>query len=89
MTDTIDAVAADRALKARHRAMWGLGDYPSVARDLIPELGRVLVAATGVGRGDRVLDVAAGTGAALLEAARAGTGGATYEPYRDATRQHR
>jgi hypothetical protein len=26
MTETIDATA-DRALKARHRAMWALGDY--------------------------------------------------------------
>ena len=29
MTDTIDAITADRALKARHRAMWALGDYPA------------------------------------------------------------
>ncbi|MGY1716012.1 class I SAM-dependent methyltransferase [Geodermatophilus sp. SYSU D01106] len=72
MTDTLDAVAADRALKARHRAMWGLGDYPSVARDLIPELGRVLVEAAGVGRGERVLDVAAGTGNAAVPAALTG-----------------
>ncbi|MGX5654805.1 class I SAM-dependent methyltransferase [Geodermatophilus nigrescens] len=72
MTDTLDAVAADRALKARHRAMWGLGDYPSVARDLIPELGRVLVDAAGVGRGERVLDVAAGTGNAAVPAALTG-----------------
>ncbi|MGY1778918.1 class I SAM-dependent methyltransferase [Geodermatophilus sp. SYSU D01036] len=71
MTDTIDATA-DRALKARHRAMWALGDYPSVARDLIPELGRVLVAAAGVGPGDRVLDVAAGSGNAAVPAALTG-----------------
>ena len=43
MTETIDAVTQDRALKARHRAMWALGDYPSVASDVIPELGPVLV----------------------------------------------
>ncbi|SHF78486.1 class I SAM-dependent methyltransferase [Geodermatophilus nigrescens] len=72
MTDTLDAVAADRALKAKHRAMWGLGDYPSVARDLIPELGRVLVEAAGIGRGERVLDVAAGTGNAAVPAALTG-----------------
>jgi SAM-dependent methyltransferase len=64
--------AADRALKARHRAMWALGDYPGVAADLIPELGPVLVAASGVGPGDRVLDVAAGTGNAAVPAALAG-----------------
>ncbi len=72
MTDTIDAIAADRALKARHRTMWALGDYPAVATQLIPELGRVLVAEAGVQRGDRVLDVAAGTGNVAIPAARTG-----------------
>lgn len=72
MTDTVDATTADRALKAKHRAMWGLGDYPSVARDLIPELGRVLVAAADVSSGERVLDVAAGTGNAAVPAALTG-----------------
>ena len=64
--------AADRALKARHRAMWALGDYPAVAIDLIPDLGPTLVAATGVRAGDRVLDVAGGTGNAAVPAALAG-----------------
>jgi ubiquinone/menaquinone biosynthesis C-methylase UbiE len=72
MTDTVDATTADRALKGRHRAMWGLGDYPAVARDVIPELGRVLVAAAGVRRGERVLDVAAGSGNAAVPAALTG-----------------
>ncbi len=63
---------ADRALKARHRAMWALGDYPAVAIDVIPELGPALVAASGVRAGDRVLDVAAGTGNAAVPAALAG-----------------
>ena len=72
MTDTIDAITADRALKARHRTMWALGDYPTVASQLIPDLGRVLVAEAGVRRGDRVLDVAAGTGNAAIPAARTG-----------------
>lgn len=61
MTATIDTTA-DRALKAKHRAMWALGDYPAVASDVIPELGPELVAASRVRPGDRVLDVAAGTG---------------------------
>ena len=39
MTDA----AADRALKARHRALWALGDYTAVATEIIPSLGRVLV----------------------------------------------
>ena len=64
--------AADRALKARHRAMWALGDYPAVAIDLVPDLGPALVAATGVRAGDRVLDVAGGTGNAAVPAALAG-----------------
>ncbi len=72
MTDTIDAITADRALKARHRTMWALGDYPTVASQLIPDLGRVVVAEAGVRRGDRVLDVAAGTGNAAIPAARTG-----------------
>ncbi len=72
MTDTIDASTADRALKARHRAVWGLGDYPAVARDVIPELGRILVAAVAPRPGERVLDVAAGSGNAAIPAALTG-----------------
>jgi SAM-dependent methyltransferase len=72
VTDTISAVDADRQLKAKHRAMWALGDYPALADQIIPSLGRVLVEASGVGPGDRVLDVAAGTGNAAIPAALAG-----------------
>lgn len=63
---------ADRALKAKHREVWALGDYAAVAREVIPELGHVLVSAARVAPGDRVLDVAAGTGNAALKAALAG-----------------
>ncbi|MDP9461961.1 MAG: class I SAM-dependent methyltransferase, partial [Actinomycetota bacterium] len=63
---------ADRALKARHRSMWALGDYPSLATDLLPELGRTLVTACGVTSGDRVLDVAAGSGNVAIPAAQSG-----------------
>lgn len=63
---------ADRALKDKHRAMWALGDYPAVAADLVPGLGRALTEACRVRPGDRVLDVAAGTGNAAIPAARAG-----------------
>lgn len=73
MNTTTDLQAdADRALKAKHRIVWALGDYAAVAREVIPELGRVIVAESGVGPGDRLLDVAAGTGNASIEAARAG-----------------
>jgi len=67
-----DAVEADRALKDRHREMWALGDYPAVATEIIPELGTTLVRACGVRAGDRVLDIAAGSGNAAIVAARAG-----------------
>ncbi|NEA89522.1 class I SAM-dependent methyltransferase [Streptomyces sp. SID9913] len=72
MTNVMDTTQADRALKAKHRAMWAQGDYPAVAAELIPGLGAVLVEACGVGPGDRVLDVAAGTGNAAIPAALAG-----------------
>ncbi|MGE2728315.1 class I SAM-dependent methyltransferase [Mycolicibacterium vaccae] len=63
---------AGRELKAKHRALWASGDYPAVAADLIPELGPRLVAACGVRAGQRVLDVAAGTGNAAIPAAALG-----------------
>jgi SAM-dependent methyltransferase len=68
-TDTIDA---DTALKARHRAMWALGDYHAVATEIIPDLGPVLVEATRLGPGDHVLDVAAGSGNVAIPAAATG-----------------
>ena len=72
MTDTGDAVAADRALKSKHRAMWAMGDYSAVAHEIIPSLGPILVDAASIGPGQRVLDVAAGAGNAAIPAARAG-----------------
>ncbi|MFJ6939906.1 class I SAM-dependent methyltransferase [Streptomyces sp. NPDC101132] len=63
---------ADQALKAKHRAMWALGDYPAVARDVIAPLGPALVEACRVQAGDRVLDVAAGSGNAAVPAALLG-----------------
>lgn len=72
MTESTEAAQADRALKDRHRAMWALGDYPAVASRLIADLGPLLVRECGVGRGDRVLDVAAGSGNAAIPAALAG-----------------
>jgi ubiquinone/menaquinone biosynthesis C-methylase UbiE len=72
MTDVVDAVEADRALKEKHRAMWASGDFPAVATQVIPQLGPVLVAAAGIKAGDRVLDVGAGSGNASLPAAALG-----------------
>jgi SAM-dependent methyltransferase len=68
MTSTIDTTT----LKGRHRAMWASGDYAAVAAELVAPLGPTLVEAAGVGPGDRVLDVAAGTGNAAIPAALAG-----------------
>jgi SAM-dependent methyltransferase len=52
--------------------MWALGDYPALATDLIADLGTTLVRACGVRAGERVLDVAAGSGNAAIPAAQAG-----------------
>ncbi|HEX5303555.1 MAG TPA: class I SAM-dependent methyltransferase [Streptosporangiaceae bacterium] len=71
-TTATTTTEADQALKAKHRAMWALGDYPALAADLVSGLGPVLVEACGVGPGDRVLDVAAGSGNAAIPAALAG-----------------
>lgn len=68
-TATLDA---DLALKARHRAVWASGDYAAVASEVVAPLGPLLVEACRMGPGDRVLDVAAGTGNAAIAAALAG-----------------
>jgi ubiquinone/menaquinone biosynthesis C-methylase UbiE len=59
-------------LKARHRAMWAAGDYPAMVETWLLPLGPRLVEACGIGPGQRVLDVAAGTGNASLPAAATG-----------------
>ncbi|MFI5534959.1 class I SAM-dependent methyltransferase [Nocardia sp. NPDC051900] len=59
-------------LKRRHRAMWALGDYPSVATEVISGLGRRLVEACRIGAGQHVLDIAAGSGNAAIPAAETG-----------------
>src|SRR5918994_1130284 len=67
-------VAADtrRELKAATRAAWALGDYHRFAKETIWELGEVLVRACGIAAGQRVLDVAAGTGNTAIRAAETG-----------------
>jgi ubiquinone/menaquinone biosynthesis C-methylase UbiE len=62
----------EQALKAAHRAMWAMGDYDRFARATVWELGPVLVEACGITRGQRVLDVAAGTGNVAIRAAKTG-----------------
>jgi ubiquinone/menaquinone biosynthesis C-methylase UbiE len=72
--DTVRPAAADedRELKTQQRAMWALGDYHRVATDLLWKMGRELVEACGISAGQRVLDVAAGTGNVAIQAAEAG-----------------
>ncbi len=70
MTDV--TTDADKALKARHRTMWALGNYPELAADLISDLGATIVDALRIGPGQRVLDIAAGSGNAAIPAAQAG-----------------
>jgi SAM-dependent methyltransferase len=70
--DRITDTPEDKALKARHAAMWASGSYPTVVEQAVEPLGGVLVDAVGVRAGQRVLDVAAGTGTSALPAARRG-----------------
>jgi SAM-dependent methyltransferase len=65
-------ISPDAELKARHRAMWASGDYPSMVETFLLPLGPRLVEACGIGPGMRVLDVAAGTGNASIPAAQRG-----------------
>jgi len=73
--ETLDAGSAGdatRTLKAAHRAMWALGDYHTFATSTVWELGPLLVDACRISRGQRVLDVAAGTGNVAIRAAMTG-----------------
>ncbi|MDP8970191.1 MAG: class I SAM-dependent methyltransferase [Actinomycetota bacterium] len=63
---------ADRELKARHRRMWALGDYPTVSRELVAPFGPRLVEACDISPGQRVLDVGAGAGNVAIPAAERG-----------------
>jgi ubiquinone/menaquinone biosynthesis C-methylase UbiE len=68
MTATLE----DSELKARHRAMWASGHYPTMVDTFLLPLGPTLVEACGIGANDRVLDVASGTGNAAIPAAQRG-----------------
>ncbi|MGE5695274.1 MAG: class I SAM-dependent methyltransferase [Candidatus Sericytochromatia bacterium] len=63
---------AQPTVAAKHRAMWASGDYSAIVTDLVAPIGPVLVEATSIGPGDRVLDVAAGTGSVAIPAAQTG-----------------
>jgi hypothetical protein len=49
--------------------MRALGDYPAMADQVLAPLGPILVSASGIRSGFRVLDVAAGSGNVSLHAA--------------------
>ena len=59
-------------IRSATRAMWAAGDYHRFATATVWELGPRLVAATGITAGQRVLDVACGTGNVAIRAAEAG-----------------
>ena len=69
---SITGTAEDRALKAKHAALWASGSYPTVVDDVVASLGGILVDTVEIQPGQRVLDVAAGTGTSALPAARLG-----------------
>ena len=76
MTGTVSTASGeindDQKLKAKHRAVWASGNYAGLASDLLLTLGPILVQASGVQPGDRVLDVAAGAGNVAIAAASEG-----------------
>ena len=71
-TKRVTAAEPVREHKATERAMWALGDYHRFAKETVWELGPVLVEACGIAAGQRVLDVAAGTGNVAIRAAETG-----------------
>lgn len=71
-TNTLTATDEDRALKAKHAAMWASGSYPTVVEEVVYPLGGILVEAIDVRPGQRVLDVAAGTGTSAIPSALRG-----------------
>lgn len=71
-THTVTATPEDRALKAKHAAMWASGSYPTVVDEVVHTLGGTLVETLDVRAGQRVLDVAAGTGTSAIPSARRG-----------------
>src|SRR3954451_24039811 len=59
------------AMKQQARATWASGDFDKVA-EFIWEIGGVAAAAAECGPSDRVLDIAAGSGNAAVQAAQRG-----------------
>ena len=72
MTASTETPNPDSELKKKHRAMWASGDYPAMVETFLLPLGPRLVAACEIGPGQKVLDVASGTGNAAIPAAKTG-----------------
>jgi len=72
MNTTPTSTPRKAAPKDRARAVWAAGDYTRVADELIPSLGPALLDAVGDVAGDRLADVAAGSGNVSIPAARRG-----------------
>ena len=71
-TTTTDAVQPDlAAVKQRQQQTWASADYAAVAALIVP-MAEALAQNAGLRAGDRVLDVATGSGNAALAAARCG-----------------
>jgi len=69
-TSTLTDDGALARLKAAHRTTWAIGDYPSIAEHIAQTMPTHVITAAGIEPGDRVLDVATGTGNVALIAAR-------------------
>ncbi len=65
-------ITTNTAPATTHRELWALGDYAAMASEVLAPLGPILVSASDVRSGDRVLDVAAGSGNVAIPAAVAG-----------------
>ncbi|GBE67080.1 hypothetical protein MFM001_35420 [Mycobacterium sp. MFM001] len=68
----IDTLSGEAPVATTNQAVWAIGDYALMAEQVMSPLGPVLVGATDIGPGDRVLDVAAGSGNISIPAAKTG-----------------
>src|SRR6266851_3946925 len=69
---TTTELAGLAELKQFTRATWAAGNFPEIARRGLWEVGERVVQRVGIGKHERVLDVACGTGNAAIRAAQAG-----------------
>jgi SAM-dependent methyltransferase len=69
---TITEPAGLAEFKQRTRATWAAGDFPEVAKRELWDVGARIVQRVGIGKGEKVLDVACGSGNVAIRAAQAG-----------------